>query len=240
MKPKEMLLTELGGIRLRMELDRVPLWRGMDVELQQLAQDFAQYLYLPRLRNPEVLVEAVKDGVSSLSWRTETFAYAERKDEKSGRYSGLRCGENALISPESRGLIVQSNIAAAQRETESTTHGGARATGSVSPASAAPSGLDGLSGITAATDNSTTASKSPQLPNHFYGTVEVDPRRLGRDAGRIAEEVVSHLLGLDGSSVKVTIEIQADVMLGVPQNIVRAVTENCRTLAFRTHGFEGA
>ena len=49
---------------------------------------------------------------------------------------------------------------------------------------------------------------------------------------------VSHLSGLVGSSVKVTLEIATEVSGGVPENVVRTVTENSRTLKFSSHGFE--
>ena len=42
-------------------------------------------------------------------------------------------------------------------------------------------------------------------------SVRLDAGRLGRDAGRIAEEVVQHLAALVGSDVDVTLEIRADV-----------------------------
>ena len=48
---------------------------------------------------------------------------------------------------------------------------------------------------------------------------------MGRDAGRIADEVISHLAGLVGAEVSVTLEIAADVNSGVPEKIVRTVTE---------------
>jgi hypothetical protein len=38
--------------------------------------------------------------------------------------------------------------------------------------------------------------------------------------------------------VNVTLEISAEVHDGVPEKVVRTVTENCRTLKFRDHGFE--
>ena len=75
-------------------------------------------------------------------------------------------------------------------------------------------------------------------PKRFHGSVSLDPARVGRDAGRIADEVISHLAGLVGSSVKVTLEIEAEVEAGTPENVVRTVTENSRTLKFTTHGFE--
>ena len=36
--------------------------------------------------------------------------------------------------------------------------------------------------------------------------MELDARRLGRDAGRIAEEVLSHPAGLPGANAEVTLE----------------------------------
>ena len=75
-------------------------------------------------------------------------------------------------------------------------------------------------------------------PKRFHGTVNLDPNRLGRDAGRIGDEVVAHLAGLVGANVRVTLEIEAEVGAGIPEQTVRTVTENCRTLKFSGHGFE--
>ncbi len=68
--------------------------------------------------------------------------------------------------------------------------------------------------------------------------MSLDPTRSGRDAGRIADEVITHLSGLVGAQVTVTLEIQAEVPGGVPENVVRTVTENARTLKFDSQGFE--
>src|SRR4029077_6836254 len=45
--------------------------------------------------------------------------------------------------------------------------------------------------------------------------------------------------GLVGSSVRVTLEIEAEIPQGAPDNVVRTVTENSRTLKFTSNsGFE--
>jgi hypothetical protein len=75
-------------------------------------------------------------------------------------------------------------------------------------------------------------------PRRFHGSATLDPTRVGRDAGRIADEIVSHLNGLMGSTVRVTMEIDADIPSGAPDQVVRTVTENCRTLKFTSQGFE--
>jgi hypothetical protein len=50
LRADELLLTAFAPSRLRMELDCIPLWRGDHVPLAQIADDFARYLYLPRLK----------------------------------------------------------------------------------------------------------------------------------------------------------------------------------------------
>ena len=60
--------------------------------------------------------------------------------------------------------------------------------------------------------------------------------RVSRDAGRIAEEIIQHLSGLVGAKVTITLEIDAEIPSGVPDNVVRTVTENSRTLKFKAQG----
>src|SRR5208337_1596092 len=76
----ESLVMSFGSTILRKHLDAVPLWRGDDV---------ARYLYLPRLAGSEVLAQAIRDGIALLTWRADTFGYAESYDEAAKRYRGL-------------------------------------------------------------------------------------------------------------------------------------------------------
>jgi len=84
------------------------------------------------------------------------------------------------------------------------------------------------------------APAKPEAPKlkRFHGTVQLDATRVGRDAGRIAEEVIAHLSGLIGARVSVMLEIEADIPEGAPDHVVRTVTENSRTLKFKSQGFE--
>jgi predicted AAA+ superfamily ATPase len=231
----ELLVTALAGTRLRMDLDRVPLWRGDHVPVKQLAEDFARYLYLPRLRDAGVLVGAIRDGLGLLLWPQESFAYADSFDEAAGRYRGLRCGQIVHLSAESlSGLLVKPGVARRQQEAETpsgpgvpTESGG----GTVSvPTSGAAAGGTGV----------TAPPRPAAAPTRFHGSVTLDPTRVGRDAGRVGDEVIAHLAGLVGSTVKVTLEIEAEIPSGAPDNVVRIVTENSRTLKFETQGFEEA
>jgi predicted AAA+ superfamily ATPase len=222
----ETLVINLGSTILRKHLDDVPLWRGEHVAVKQLVEDFARYLYLPRLAGPEVLTQAVRDGVAMLTWQSDTFAYAESHDETGGRYRGLRAGQMVNVSPESMALLVKPAVARRQMESEvppAPPPGG--------PPEAQPEGPGGPG-------TGPTSIKPVPLPRRFHGSVTLDTTRVGRDAGRIAEEVIAHLSGLIGADVTVTLEIHAAVPSGAPDNVVRTVTENCRTLKFSDHGFE--
>jgi len=229
----ELLITSFAATRLRMEMDKIPLWRGNHVEIRQLVEDFGRYLYLPRLREPAVLLEAVRSGLSLITWEQDSFAYAESYDESAGRYRGLRSQGVSIPDGSAPGLLVRPNIARRQMDAEAAASAGAQAGGQATPAggSAMPPG-----GPTPVPPGPVPPEATK--PKRFHGTVELNPTRVGRDAGRIAEEVISHLAGLVGATVTVTLEIEADIPDGAPENVVRTVTENSRTLKFASQGFE--
>jgi predicted AAA+ superfamily ATPase len=239
LKSSELLLTGFAATRLRMELDRVPLWRDdRHVAVKQLVQDFARYLYLPRLQNPEVLVDAMVEGVALLTWPEDSFALADSYDEAAGRYRGLRGGRNVSLSgPDSTALIVKPDVARRQLDAEAAVPPGAAPGTSVPGAPVAASGEpDTPAGPGAGAQPPIKPTAVP--PKRFHGTVTLDPTRAGRDASRIADEVIAHLVGLVGSKVIVTLEIDAEMPAGAPDHVVRTVTENGRTLKFTSQGFE--
>ncbi len=231
LKNDELLVTALAGTRLRMELDRVPLWRGDGdhVEVAQLCEDFARYPYLPRLTASSVLSRAIADGLGLLTWEHETFAFADSYDVAEARYVGLRCGQvMAIPDQDAVGLLVEPAAARLQLDEEAPTPKPEGETGTTADDEGVkPTPAGG-------------AGEAVDVPRatRFHGSVELDAARVGRDASRIAEEVISHLAGLVGASVKVTLEVEADVPDGAPEHVVRTVTENSRTLKFSSHGFE--
>ncbi len=232
LKTDELLITGFAATRLRMELDRIPLWRGNHVEIRQLVEDFARYLYLPRLKKHDVLVEAIREGVALLTWEQDGFAYADSYDEDDARYRGLRCGQHVRIAgSDAAGLLVQPGIASEQlrAETAATPPDG-------TPTPTVIGGGEGVAPVEGS--GGEPGITEPPRPKRFHGTVVLDSTRVGRDAGKIADEVISHLSGLVKAKVKVTLEIDATIPDGAPEHVVRTVTENSRTLKFESHGFE--
>lgn len=224
LRNEELLVVNLGGIRLRMEMDRIPLWEGDHVRVEKLAENFAQYLYLPRLRDDEVLLQAIQDGIAEISWNPDTFAYAEAWDEDQGRYLGLKASAALGVDMSSTAVLVKPEVAAEQLEAE---EGGESGGGNGDGGG----GRDGGEEEEEETDE-------VQTPRRFYGSVELDPVKITGDADQISREVLQHLTGLKGAEVSVTLEIQAELPDGTPEHVVRTVTENCRTLKFEEAGFE--
>ena len=92
---------------------------GRSRAIRQLTEDFARYVYLPRLCDPGVLVAAVQDGLALLLWQKKSFAYADSYDEAAGRYRGLRCGQRVdVIQPSSEGLVVKPDVAFRQQQAD--------------------------------------------------------------------------------------------------------------------------
>ena len=229
LRSEEMLVPVLAGTRLRLELDRVPLWGGNHVEIRQLADHFARYLYLPRLAGPEILIRAIQDGLGLLLWTDESFAYADSFDEATSRYRGLRCGRGVpLLDPASDGLLVKPEVAIAQQNAEPAA--AATGAGVAEPSASASAGTG--------THPGPTPTPPEQKARRFHGAVTLDATRVGRDASQIADEVIAHLAGLVGAKVTVTLEIEAEIPSGAPDHVVRTVTENSRTLKFSSQGFE--
>ena len=180
----ELLVAGFAATRLRLELDQVPLWRGDHVAIKQLVEDFARYIYLPRLKEPSVLLGAIRDGLGLLMWQQDWFAYADSFDEASERYRGLRCGELVNISTENlAGLLVRPEPALKQHEAEKATSSGGAAGGVVSTSSDTSVGSAPVGGTT----SGTTGTQPVPLPNPSVSMAACHWTQLGQ----VVTQVVS-------------------------------------------------
>lgn len=233
LRNEEALITEYSGARLRMDLDRVPLWRGNHVGLKQLWSDYSQYLYLPRLLNSGVLLDAVRSGVSLLTWNPDSFGYASAFSEDTGRYSGLVGGQHAAVVLDATSVVVKPDVASKQMEEDARpddTSGGTRTGTGTGGEETQPPDTDGDGG-------GSTTPEQPGLPKRFYGRVSLQPVRMLRDLGDIADAIVAQL-GRADAAVTISVEIEASASDGFPDDVRRTVSENARTLKFESHEFE--
>jgi hypothetical protein len=231
LRGEEALITEYSGARLRMDLDRIPLWRGNHVALRQLWSDYSQYLYLPRLRDSAVLLEAVRSGVALLTWSPDTFAYASAFDDGTGRYAGLVAGQHPAAVLDATAVLVRPEVAARQMDEERDVRSAA------SGAETRAYEATGATGVGERIGAAAPGVTAPGLPKRFYGRATIEPVRMLRDLGDIADAVVAQL-GRANAEMKITIEIEARAEDGFPDDVRRTVSENARTLKFESHEFE--
>lgn len=230
----ELLLPKIAGLRLRMTLDK-HLWSERNhVTVGELCEWFPRYLYLPRVTSRDSIVEAVRDGASVLT-PEDTFATAEGFDESAGRYLALRVGGGAPSAIDNHTCVVKVGVARRQLEEDAKRAAARSSDGASAGTMTGPSaGTSIVSDATAAP----TQQAGPQRPTAFVGSVKLNGARVGRDAGRIADEVLAHLAGLPGADVSVTLEINVRVPEGVKDDVVRTVSENATALKFTHASFE--
>jgi hypothetical protein len=242
---EELLFRQLAGTRLRMVLDSIPLWRGDHISTKQLAEDFAKYLYLPRLQNTDVLRAAIENGITQLLWETETFAYAEGWDAIRQRYIGLVSGRQARTLLDADSLVVHPDAARRQYDAEAA-QVSASGRSSTDARSAEGNGYEQVDPasttaqrIAETTNVAVAEAGKPVAPTRFYGALTVnDPNRLTSTAQVLSKEIIQHLTSLLGAQVRITLEIQATIPDGAPDHVTQIVTENCKTLKFDQAGFE--
>ncbi|HMS15230.1 MAG TPA: Swt1 family HEPN domain-containing protein [Planctomycetota bacterium] len=234
LQSEEALIVSFASSRLRMELDKIPLWRGSHVSVRQLVEDFAKYPYLPRLKSERVILDSINQGLTSATWASEGFAYADSYDEAANRYRGLRLPPFGGGGVNESGLLVKPEVALAQAEAELP-----RATPS------APLTSEGSGDFASSGDPASVPSGHPQTTaatahpkTRFHGSVSLDPERVVRDASQVASEIIAHLVELMSAKVRVTLEIEADIPGGASDHVIRVVSENSRSLKFTSHGFE--
>ncbi|MBX6764706.1 MAG: DUF499 domain-containing protein [Rubrobacteraceae bacterium] len=236
---EEFLLPVLGPGRLKMELDR-NLWREADhIGTRQLWEYLCTYLYLPRLKDRDVLLRAIQEGVSTIA-ASDVFAYAEAYDEETGRYIGLRLGGAGSIVLDSSSVLIKPEVA--RRQIEAEEQEARERAGRASGPHPTPDGGTGQQSAaytpTGHGSSQVASPLGPTLPRRFHAAVTLDPDRVGRDAGKIADEVLSHLSALPGARLKVYLEIEAEIPEGAPEDVQRTVSENANVLKFDSHGFE--
>jgi predicted AAA+ superfamily ATPase len=224
------LSTVYGATNLRLELDRIPLWRNGDhVDVRQVWEDFARYPYLPRLRDQSVFLSAVSIGPQGFAVEEEGFGYAESFDAENGRYRGLVI--NGLVDhpvADGNSVVIVPGVAIAQQRAERQAHEEAEH----------PEGGPLGGGQDAGERPSGRQETIPGTVSHFFGRLEVqNPARLAAVAGSIATELIPHLAAARGSNLKITIEIEADGP-NFDEDTRRIVIENARTLGLDPAEFD--
>jgi len=225
------LYNDFASSELLNCMNRIPLWRDNSVAVKQLKEDFAKYLYLPKLISLELLRKAIETGVSLISWTKDAFAYADSYDEEHYRYRGLRAGSPITIFLDGSGVLVKPEIADLQLKKEKEEQEILAQKNKESTGSYTKNVSDGGSVIR-------ESEVKLKKKTRFFGHVETDALRFFRCTDDIEKEILKHLSGLGGTNIKISIHIEAENKEGYNPEMERTLKENGRTLGFGGVEFE--
>ena len=215
---EEKLIGAYSGVRIRMDLDRRELWseRG-DIAVHKLWETYARFGYMPRLAGRDVLYSAIANRATTLTWRQDTFAYAEAHDGE--RWVGLRTDD--AIPPAPSGLLIHPDHVPAAPEVPGSD--GEPADSPDDPGEPADS-------------HGPPPKTRPEAPRRtqFYAQFTLDPVRCIKQLGDVADHVTSKL----GDNVELVLEVRATSEEGFDDSTRRTVSENARSLGAESSEFE--
>jgi len=226
MQQNEQMITQWAPMLLKMQLDNL-LWQDKDqINVGELWKLFCTYCYLPRLASSDVLKDTIQRGVNS----EDFFAYAEGFDGT--KYIGLKYNQYAGFVDAS-GFVVKQMAALKQIASEKPID---PPIPPVDPPINPPVNPPINPPVTPPV-NPPVVPETP-LNTRFYMTTTLDNTRVIKNIGNLMDEVINHLMSIEGSQVEIKLLVDATMPNGTPVPIVRTVTENCRTLHVEDSGFQ--
>ena len=230
----EQIITNWAPALLQMCLDDL-LWKDSnDIQVKKLWEYLSTYCYLPRLSGYGVLEDAICKGLPSDEYFGIAGNYAN------DLYVDLKFNQT-VFSINQSDLLVKANVAmkqilAEKKKTE------------IQPDEWPLSRSGGDDG-----DTSNVQSGNGRVPENgggqqptdtqvpsntrFFMSAKLDNTRVNRDVNNYLQEIIQHLLNVDGSEVELTLEVNVNAPNGIPSTTVRTVSENCRTLKVTDFGF---
>jgi len=191
------------------------------VSVRQLRDWFAQFPYLSKLRDPQVLAKSISEALVRADAK---YAIADRFDDAKGEYVGLKLGRLVEVDLHSDMVLVRRDVAETQLAKQ-----GAQARG---PAVTGP-------GPVMAQSPGGAAVTAPPRPRRFYAKVTLDPNRPTPHVSNIAQSILSELDRARSTKMTLTLDIQAETADGFPEDVESVVRDNAASLRITDFGFEG-
>lgn len=219
-------LEKLGTERLWHALK--PIWPDdrPHLTIAEIADWFAAFVYLPKVRDKVVLEGSIRDAVAKLD---PQFGYADGFDEVTGKYHKLIWAKNPPEFATPTAMIVRKAEAQKQLKEEG-----------VPVPRPEPGSPPGLAPTPGDSTPIVPGPAAPGKPRRFYGSVELDMIRPVKSFDAILNAVVMELQRTNGAQVKLTLEIEAEASGGFADSEVSVVRDNARQLKFKAEstGFE--
>lgn len=220
----EFVVRSFSPSLLRMQINRLNLWKDQPyVPLDTLVGYFSQYVYMPKVVRPKVVMDVAWHLDEVLSIELDGFAYADSYE--GDRFVGLTVTKPAAI--RQGGLLVEPAVALEQIEKDRKPEAGGTGNGPTSTVKG---------GSTRGAENPGTGigggtSVATTVPTRFHATKVLTNSRVVRDVGHIYEEIVSHFVD-GGLSVQVSIDIESSQLDKLTDDQRAAIRENLKALGF--------
>jgi len=216
----ELVITTWSPIHLRAKLKEL-YWKDGKSTAGAMAfwEDTLRYFYLPRLKNRDVLAQAIHNGAASRDFFGT--AYSQKDDT----FEGFQLG-SANIQFDDTLLLIEPEAAQVYEAK-------IRPVPQASPEPGQPSPL-----VSAQTRPEASSSGAPQKMRSFHVAVDVSPATAKMRLVQIAEEIISVLTSDPNGTVKVILEISAEYPDGAKDTVTRAVKENANALGLKSADWE--
>jgi len=223
----ELVITTWSPIHLRTKLKELYWKDGKDAAgAMAFWEDSQRYLYLPRLRNRDVLSQAVYSGAASRDFFAT--AYGRNGD----KFEGFHFGDGNIQFDDTL-LLIEPEAALAY---EVANRPSPTPPGTVPPAQLPPGPVP--PGPTPLGTTPPGPTPPTAKSRFFHGTAEVTASTAKMRLVQLADEIISVLCSDPNATVKVTVEISAEFPEGASDQVKRAVNENATSLGLKTKTWE--
>jgi uncharacterized protein len=220
----EWVIAIWSPIHLRTKLKEL-YWKSDKpaVKAADFWEDTMRYLYLPRLKNRDVIAQAIVKGAG-----TKDF-FGTAYGEHDGKFDGFKYGDANVQFDDTLLLIASESATAYECSIKAVVS-------PVMPSTDTPSltNTTNLSPVTGTVHRESVDTKpvAPPKVKTFHGSIEVAPAAAKMKLLQIAEEIISVLSADPNAEIKVRLEIEAEFSNGAQDQTKRAVSENAKTLNF--------
>ncbi|MBS1963094.1 MAG: ATP-binding protein [Bdellovibrionales bacterium] len=227
MREEEWIITEWSPIHLTNILKQWYFKDGQaDVVTKKVLNDFASYLYLPRLTSESVLKNAIAEGVIA----EDFFGFAQGKS--GDRYLGLKIGSPTSVFIDDTSLLIEKSVALKQREQERSESAASPVEPGTNPSPSTGSGFTG-----SAASSNPSATHGTGSVNCFTASKELNSRNAKLHFNDIIEKVLRQLTERVSTSVSISISIEATDEHEFGQEVQRTILSACEELQFSRSEF---
>jgi predicted AAA+ superfamily ATPase len=216
----ELVISTWSPIHLRTMLKEL-YWKDGAIAANAAGffEDTLRYLYLPRLRNRDVLGQAIRSGAASRDF-FGTASYGQAEDKLEGFYLG-----NGNVVFDDTLLLIEPAAARAYEEAHRLAPPQPKPGPTPQPGPQPPQPGPGPA-------PGTTKFYS------FHGTAEVPAATAKMRLVQLADEIISVLCSDPNASVRLVVEISAEFPEGAPDQVKGAVSENATSLGLKSADWE--